>query len=61
MKKLTALILTVLMLASAAYAEGTLAGGWTASEDPAVTEISEPAEEAAAEIPQTGEEIAPEL
>ena len=32
-----------------------------AAEDPAVTEISEPAEEAAAEIPQAGEEIAPEL
>lgn len=38
MKKLTALILTVLMLISAAVAEGPLSGGWTPSEDPAVTE-----------------------
>ena len=38
MKKLTALILTVLMLISAAVAEGPLSGGWTPSEDPTVTE-----------------------
>ena len=37
MKKLIALILLVLMLASAATAE-TLCGGWTASSDPTVTE-----------------------
>ena len=38
MKKLIALILAVLMMASAAAAEGPLSGGWTASADPAVTE-----------------------
>jgi len=38
MKKLTALVLCVLMLVSAAAAEGTLSGGWTPSADPAVTE-----------------------
>ena len=38
MKKLIALILCVLMLASAAAAEGNLCGGWTPSADPEVTE-----------------------
>ena len=38
MKKLMAMILTVLILVSAAAAEGTLSGGWTPSADPAVTE-----------------------
>ena len=38
MKKLIALILTILMMISAASAEGTLCGGWTPSADPAVTE-----------------------
>ena len=38
MKKLFALILTILMMISAASAEGTLCGGWTPSADPAVTE-----------------------
>ena len=38
MKKLIALILLVLMIASAAAAEGPLSGGWTPSADPAVTE-----------------------
>ncbi len=38
MKKLIALILTLLMMISAASAEGTLSGGWTPSADPAVTE-----------------------
>ncbi len=38
MKKLTATILTVLMLVSAAAAEGTLSGSWTPSADPTVTE-----------------------
>ena len=38
MKKLIALILMLLMMISAASAEGTLCGGWTPSEDPAVTE-----------------------
>ena len=37
MKKLIALIMTVLMLVSAAPAE-TLCGGWTPSADPTVTE-----------------------
>ena len=37
MKKPAALILMVLMLMSAAYAD-TLCGGWTPSEDPSVTE-----------------------
>ena len=38
MKKLIALILAVLMMASAAAAEGPLSGGWTPSADPTVTE-----------------------
>ena len=38
MKKLIAMILAVLMLISAAAAEGTLTGGWTPSRDPAVTD-----------------------
>ena len=38
MKRLIALTLALLLLASAAFAEGPLAGGWTPSEDPAVTE-----------------------
>ncbi len=38
MKKLFALILAILMMISAASAEGTLSGGWTPSADPAVTE-----------------------
>ena len=38
MKKLIALILTILTMISAASAEGTLCGGWTPSADPAVTE-----------------------
>ncbi len=38
MKKLIALILMVLMTASAAAAEGPVTGGWTPSADPAVTE-----------------------
>lgn len=38
MRKLAALILVVLVLVSAAAAEGTLSGGWTPSADPAVTE-----------------------
>lgn len=38
MKKLIALILMLLMMISAASAEGTLSGGWTPSTDPAVTE-----------------------
>ncbi len=38
MKKLIALTLAVLMLVSAAAAEKNLAGGWTPSADPAVTE-----------------------
>ena len=38
MKKLIALILMLLMMISAASAEGTLCGGWTPSADPAVTE-----------------------
>ena len=39
MKKLIALTLVLLLLASAACAEGLLAGGWTPAEDPAVTEV----------------------
>ena len=39
MKKLIALTLVLLLLASAACAEGPLAGGWTPAEDPAVTEV----------------------
>ena len=38
MKKLIALILTVLMMLSAASAESRLLGGWEPSADPAVTE-----------------------
>ena len=38
MKKLIALILMLLMMISAASAEGTLCGSWTPSADPAVTE-----------------------
>ena len=38
MKKLIALILAVLMMISAAASAETLAGGWTPSADPAVTE-----------------------
>ena len=38
MKKLIALILIILTLVSVAAAEGPLAGGWTPSEDPTVTE-----------------------
>ena len=38
MKKLIALILMLLMMISAASAEGPLEGGWTPSADPAVTE-----------------------
>ena len=38
MKKLIALILTLLALVSAAAAEEPLCGGWTPSADPAVTE-----------------------
>ena len=37
MKKLIALLLVMLMMLSAASAE-TLSGGWTASDDPTVTE-----------------------
>ena len=38
MKKLIALALIMLLLASAACAEGPVMGGWTPSEDPVVTE-----------------------
>ena len=38
MKKLTALLLALLMMISAAAAEKQLAGGWTPSADPTVTE-----------------------
>ena len=38
MKKLTALILSLLMMLSAAAAEKPLSGGWTPSADPTVTE-----------------------
>ena len=38
MKKLIALILMILTLASAAAADAPLSGGWTPSADPAVTE-----------------------
>ena len=38
MKKLIAMVLALLMLASAAAAEGILCGGWTPSGDPTVTE-----------------------
>ncbi|MCR5566761.1 MAG: hypothetical protein K6F61_07895 [Clostridiales bacterium] len=38
MKKLIALALIMLLLASAACAEGPVTGGWTPSGDPAVTE-----------------------
>jgi len=38
MKKLIALILMVLMMVSAASAEGRMTGGWAPSADPAVTE-----------------------
>ena len=38
MKKLIALILMILMMISAASAEGPLEGGWAPSADPAVTE-----------------------
>ena len=38
MKKLTVLVLTILMMISAASAEGVMSGGWTPSADPAVTE-----------------------
>lgn len=38
MKKLIALTLALLFLASAACAEGPITGGWTPAEDPAVTE-----------------------
>ena len=38
MKKLIALILSLLMIVSVASAEGLITGGWTPSADPAVTE-----------------------
>ena len=38
MKKLIALILSLLLMVSAAAAEGPMTGGWTPSEDPTVTE-----------------------
>ena len=38
MKKWIALTLVLLLLASAACAEGPLSGGWTPAEDPTVTE-----------------------
>lgn len=41
MKKLFVLILAVLMIASAAFAEAPIEGGWTASSDPTVTEALE--------------------
>ena len=38
MKKMTALILCIVMLMGVALAEGQLAGGWKAAENPEITE-----------------------